>query len=131
MRLLTNTSGYLYVRLWVNKNTQKYKSVHRLVAAAFIGRSKLGINHRDGNKKNNHVKNLEYASCADNMEHAKKNGLVARGSRHGHSRLTARQVIKIRTLLGKMTQRKIAKLYAVTPSTISEIKRGEIWAWLK
>ena len=68
--------NYLRVRLWKNK-VVKTLFVHRLVAQAFIPNplSKQQINHKDGNKKNNHVDNLEWCSASENMEHAYKNGL--------------------------------------------------------
>lgn len=51
--------------------------LHRLIAEAFIPNleKKLTVNHKDGNKKNNNVKNLEWASYSENIIHAIKTGL--------------------------------------------------------
>lgn len=65
--------GYLYVDLYNgNKRTRKY--VHRLVAEAYIPNpeNKPYINHIDGNPHNNSVKNLEWCTPLENVEHASK-----------------------------------------------------------
>ena len=68
--------GYLVVNLRKNCNSSVIP-VHSLVAKAFV-QNEHGlptINHIDGNKHNNHVSNLEWASYADNNIHALTNGL--------------------------------------------------------
>lgn len=64
--------GYLSVKLI--KNTF---FVHKLICEAFLGERPVGlqINHKDCDKKNNSVENLEYVTQTQNMQHAKKNGL--------------------------------------------------------
>lgn len=64
-----NGNGYLYVVLQKDKKRFK-KYVHRIVANAFIGFSKLEVNHKDLNKKNNNIKNLEYVTKSENHRHA-------------------------------------------------------------
>jgi HNH endonuclease len=64
--------GYLTVAL--NGKTQ---SIHRLVATQFIPNplDKKCVNHIDGNKLNNHVENLEWATHSENNSHAIRTGL--------------------------------------------------------
>lgn len=53
------------------------KRIHVMVALVFLGPRPPGmeINHRDGNKRNNSVANLEYVTPAENHEHALRSGL--------------------------------------------------------
>lgn len=64
-------SGYLMVSF---KKYHKARTVHRLVAEAFIPNlfNKEQINHKDGNKHNNCVDNLEWCTPCENMKHAKE-----------------------------------------------------------
>lgn len=65
-----NEKGYLCVRLHREDKFKRFK-VHRLVAEAFIpGDATLTVNHKDGDKKNNHSKNLEWLTHQDNIAHA-------------------------------------------------------------
>lgn len=68
--------GYFKVNLW--RDAKGYsKNVHRLVAEAFIPNpeNKRVVNHKDCNKTNNCVDNLEWATDSENMKHAFNNGL--------------------------------------------------------
>ena len=71
---INSTNGYVYVFLC---NNGKYRNirVHRLVAEAFIPNPNNlpQINHKDGNKQNNKVDNLEWCTCQENIRHAIKN----------------------------------------------------------
>ena len=72
----TKTVDYLYVKIWAN-NKRQQRSVHRLVAMAFIPNtddSKNEVNHLDLNKLNNKVENLQWVSPSENKRHAHANG---------------------------------------------------------
>ena len=66
--------GYLCTLTRLGSNSQyRFGLVHRLVAASFLGLppspEHSQINHKDGNKSNNAVENLEYVTPAQNMAH--------------------------------------------------------------
>lgn len=68
--------GYLHVFLYKNKKAKIYK-VHKLVAKYFIpNKNNFNvINHKDGNKLNNHIDNLEWCTSSYNNTHAYKSKL--------------------------------------------------------
>lgn len=62
------------------KKVHRY-SVHRLIMENFCpveGMEKLQVNHKDGNKKNNCLDNLEWVTCEENIQHAIEHGLRAK-----------------------------------------------------
>lgn len=69
-------NGYEYVTLCMNGQRKKFY-VHRLVAIAFIPNPKSyeQVNHKDGNKSNNKVDNLEWCTQKENLMHAFRTGL--------------------------------------------------------
>lgn len=72
-------TGYLNVGLSKDSITTKY-NVHRLVAEAFIPNpeNKATVNHKDGNKLNNNINNLEWNTYTENNRHAFANNLIKR-----------------------------------------------------
>ena len=70
-------SGYLVVDLMISGHKEKHL-VHRLIAKTFIKNysESLDVNHIDGIKTNNILKNLECITRSENIIHAIKNGLV-------------------------------------------------------
>lgn len=72
----SNSAGYPVVSLCKNNKPRIFK-VHRIVANAFLSNPQNyeGINHKDGNKQNNSVLNLEWCSCSKNNAHAHRIGL--------------------------------------------------------
>ena len=73
---ISKRNGYVYQMLYKN-GKEKLLRVHRLVAMAFLPNPNNlpQVNHKDGNKQNNSVDNLEWCEQSDNMKHAYKNGL--------------------------------------------------------
>jgi hypothetical protein len=76
------------VQLW-SHNAPTSKEVHVLVAEVFLGPRPNGaeINHKNGIKADNHYRNLEYTTQAENFQHALDTGLLRRlkdGTLQGH-----------------------------------------------
>lgn len=71
------TKGYPTVTL-CNKGYRRTIRIYKLVALAFIDNlAKLPcVNHKDGNKLNTHVDNLEWCTYGQNEKHAWKHGLI-------------------------------------------------------
>lgn len=77
LKTFTVHNRYCIARICING---KYKTslVHRLVASAFIPNPNnlTTVNHKDGNKHNNNVDNLEWSTQKDNIRHAWENVLA-------------------------------------------------------
>lgn len=120
--------GYYYITLSKNCIQTQY-SLHRIVAMSFLGESELQVNHKDGNKLNNYITNLEYMSCKNNLLHA-TNVLKKRCCEsHWNSRLTKEQVLEIKSLKNSgITHQLIANKFNVSRPLITEIMLGRKWA---
>ena len=76
------TNGYMKVKLMDKNGKYKDKSVSRLVGLTYLdipqdfNKKNYVINHKDGNKLNNHFSNLEWITQKENINHAYKNNLV-------------------------------------------------------
>lgn len=78
-----------YVRFSATKNKkQKTLRIHRLVAEIFIPNPNNlpQVNHKDGNKLNNTIFNLEWCTDSDNKLHAYKEGLMIGGNEYSKTR---------------------------------------------
>jgi len=80
----SNVNGYRAVCLTNGTGARKKIGVHALVMAAFVGPRPAGqcVNHRDGDKANNRLANLEYTTTRRNILHAKaiRAGLLPAGA---------------------------------------------------
>lgn len=128
LRQRDNGNGYLKVELW-GSGKRKNIFVHRLVLLAFVGPSSLQVNHKDGNKTNNRLSNLEYCTRRQNIKHASDIGLLPSGERHGNSKLTKEKVRKMRHEWadGQYTKEELAEKYGVTPTHVGDIIVRKWW----
>lgn len=101
--------------------------VHRLVLAAFKGKCPKGKEgcHNDGNGQNNVLINLRWDTPTNNHADKIKHGTTNRGERGPNSKLTEKQVEKIRK--DKRLQRVIANEYGILQNHVSRIKSGRRW----
>lgn len=129
---IVNT-GYYMVDLYKNGQRKKFY-VHRLVATHFLQplTDKINVNHKDLDRKNNQVSNLEWCTLSENAVHAVENGAVPLGSSRKSSKLDEAKVAQIKKLLGEnVKQGDIAKMFNISEPTISEIKTGKYWKQIK
>lgn len=139
------THGYIGIGLSKDKKRKSF-TIHRLVAIAFIQNpdNKPQINHKNFNKSDNRVENIEWVSAQENVNHAVKNGKMTgainqpRGEKIGISKLTWKKVREIRRKYkpgrSKCSQDgysmdKIAKEYGVAYNTINCILNMRTWIY--
>lgn len=128
---ITN-NGYYYVGLCKNgKSTSK--TVHRLIALTFLKPTDLNltVNHKDGNKLNNNINNLEMVTYSQNQQHARDTGLAPswKGSNNPKAKITREQAIEISNLYStkKYSQKLLGEMYGLDQTTVSDIVRGSSW----
>ena len=129
-----DVDGYKTVGLYLDGKVKRIK-VHRLVAETFLPKEngKDCVNHRDGNKWNNSVDNLEWCTRSENSKHACDNRLNVYGSkqRYGKAkkrRFSAIQIEEIKELYNSgISQRKLGDMYGCDHSVVSEIVNGKIY----
>lgn len=131
MKAKKERNGYYTVSL-LDRNVQsKTYSIHRLVARIYIPNPDdlPQVNHKNCNKADNRVENLEWMTSRENIAHAIENNLRhgALGEKNGMSKLTLIQVINIHHCFGSISTYKLAKRYGVAHSTIHRIWRGKCW----
>lgn len=127
-------NGYYYLTLWSN-NKGRTHMYHKLVAQTFIPNihDKPFINHKDGNKLNNSIDNLEWCTSSENNQHAYDSGLKdgMKGIKHPNCKLTEDEVLMIvKRFNDDESTRSISKDYNITMATIRDINKGKSWSHL-
>lgn len=130
------SGGYLGVDLPSAKSKKGFSiaPIHGLVAKAFLGAKPKGlqVNHKDGDKKNNTVENLEYVTPLGNTRHYLKLGLKKNftyGETNGQSKLTQASVDKIKELWAtkQYKQDQLATMFNTKQYNISKIVNDKRW----
>ncbi len=121
--LIDNGNGYLYFTSSI-KGKRKNYYVHRAIAEAFLDNINLydEINHKDGNKKNNNIENLEWCSHLQNLEHASINNLI----RKGEQKPNAIKIINKSSGLIFNTIREAADFYNIKYGLLKEALRRKV-----
>jgi DNA-binding XRE family transcriptional regulator len=123
---------YCYVTLIID-GKRKNKYIHRLVAEAFIPNPNNypQVNHKDGNRCNNSVQNLEWCSNIQNQLHKLEVlNIDYTGEKNPANKLSKDEVLKIKELLenSNLSQKKIGDMFGISQTTIHEIKYGYVWS---
>ncbi len=131
-RILITSNGHRYAYVSLNyKKIEKTFLVHRLIAITFLGKptKRTQVNHKDGNKRNNTIENLEYMTTMQNKVHALKLGLIPRGGNHHNSKLKEEDVLEIRRRYKKgiYTSCKLSKEFNIHKDTILQIVKRRTW----
>ncbi len=132
IRKLVPRNGY-YQLILSQDDQISLQWVHRLVALAFLPKP-FGcdhVNHKDGNRQNNQLSNLEWTTHSGNMLHAYATGLrVAApniGSNNGSAILTESDIPCIREKAKTVSLSTIAKEYQVSKGLIWQIVQRRAW----
>jgi hypothetical protein len=108
--------------------------VHRLVALAYLPNPTNApfVNHKDFNRENNHVNNLEWVTAKQNINYSLENGRLPRGETSYLSKLTDEKVKQIREL--RKTQNvsltQLAKQFEVCFQCIHHVVTNKTWRHL-
>jgi hypothetical protein len=133
------TCGYRSYSL--RKDGKQYQFLgHRLVAETYLDNpsDKPQVNHKDGNKTNNAVSNLEWVTKSENAKHAYSTGLIVISKQHLtlmqenagkvkalFTKVDADNIRAIYNLMVKPSCRKIARAYGCSKATIQRIVNGK------
>lgn len=133
-------NGYYRVSLMKIGGGTILKSVHKLVLMAFNpnkNQNKLQVNHKDGNKYNNNLENLEWVTAKQNIQHSIQNNLTnfdyLNGEGTNFNHYTEEQAKTVIELLktNKYTDKEISKITGLpVRSFIAKIRRKETWKYL-
>lgn len=134
MSVWINGSGYKAVKFCKNGNEMNHL-VHRLLGKTFIDNpyNKLEINHKDGNKLNNSLDNIEWVTHQENSIHAYKLGLMYKfkpqiGEEHWNSKLTWDIVKEIReTYPYKKRGERVWIKYGISKMQYYDIVNNKYW----
>lgn len=132
----TKDSGnYLQNTIVDDFGNRKTIKTHRLVAMAFLPNPNNypDVNHKDFNRQNNNVENLEWCTEEYNTHYTRDNHLEYNSQSYKKlSPLKEEQVLLVPTLMNYgFSVKLIAKLYKVGHITIRNIIKKRTWRWLK
>lgn len=128
-----STVGYPTIQL---EQRGRSFSIHRLVCESFLPNpeNKEVVNHKNGIKADNRLKNLEWNTRSENQLHAYETGLQipgthdrAKGENQAHSKLKTEDVIWIKANYAEGQGVTIAKKFGVSHTSISNIINGKTW----
>lgn len=133
LKPLTLSKGYKGIRLYINNIKAKTQKIHRLVATYYIDNplNLSQVNHKDGNKSNNRVENLEWCSNDYNMNHAVVNALILKGEKRTSSKCTESSLYYLQPLIDYgFTIKQLSIVFNMSKNAMKEIIRGNTYKHL-
>ena len=133
--LKTNSNGTGYSKITIHYNNKHYNFwIHILVANAFIHKpkNKTDVNHKDGNKLNNYVWNLEWLTRKENVQHAEKNGLTHHNyGENNHSKISEATAIEIcESIINNEPPKIIRDKFKISKNMFQSILHQRKWKYL-
>lgn len=126
--------GYQQVALFKD-GIRELVFIHRLVATAFIPNpdDKPFVNHKDSNRNNNKINNLEWVTAKENSIHAHESGtfIMPRGEESCNTRLTNEDVKYIKDNPDNLKQKELALKFGISQGGVSKIKANKNWKYHK
>lgn len=121
-----------YGRVWKNG---RMAMAGRVICEFVHGEAPTPLHEAAHDCGNGHLgcispKHMKWATRQENVDDSRRHGTIALGERCGTSKLTEANVREIRLLLGTMLQKDIAKLFGISPGTLSSLVHGNTWEWL-
>jgi len=122
-----HTGGYHFVILYTGDGEHEQRYVHRLVMQTFCPVDNgLQVNHKNLDKTDNRLENLEWVTPGENQGHARGRGRFhGRTNARFHRKLTPAQVDQI--LIAPGSSEEVAAQFGVSGSMILHIRNGRRW----
>lgn len=124
------TKGYIKIDVWVNAKREKLYSLHRMVAEVFIPNPENlpQINHKNGDKADNRVANLEWATQSQNIQHRLDELKVGMDTNHKSTKIPSKEIkiLRWKKSIGyPLNLREIAKKWGLDVKYLGKIINGK------
>jgi len=127
MKTYLDRDGYVRVSIMTSDFKKKKVVVSRMVYIHYGKNDYEGlvVRHKDGNKLNNHISNLEIGTVLQNNRDKQRHGTQCKGITNGRHKLTEQNVLDIRKSTKPRTQ--LASQFCVSKALIDQVINRKIW----
>lgn len=124
LKIQKHNGGYAQVCL-----SRVPRLIHSLVLLAFVGPVPEGMEgaHDDGDRTNNRLSNLRYATPLSNANDRRLHGTSGAGAANTMAKLSLKDIATIRGLAGTLSQKVIGERFGIRQGTVSRILAGKRW----
>ena len=134
MKVTRRPDGYSCVGLYLGTGRVRNWLVHRLVLTAFLGPAPgqdMQAAHLNGNRADNRLANLIWATVSENHSHKRSHGTNGNGETNAAAKLTEAQVMSIRSEFHPYSRTNgstaLGRKYGITPGHVCAIVNRERW----